>query len=272
MSYHHLSYLPTRSHPPNTRRTPTHQLAPALVSSTPPTKPSSISFAPSFAPSAPQPWVFPLLSSYHPPPPTPPPAPPPPTALPSSTLLIPLPSHLTRDFSQWATSTIPWLQRFTTLHPPPHPPIAMNDPYPLSVVQHHESGENKKFVGRSRPNIPAGQVTTAILDNGYCLIPCTFDPPGGQLGPFFNSIFWPHGSQPTATLPLLSTTSSLRSLSNDPARRAATLAYDLCPDLGILTKAVVLGARPEAPPGTPAITLPPSLATSLNKPWATTCF
>jgi hypothetical protein len=63
-------------------------------------------------------------------------------------------------------------------------------------------------------------------------MPCTFDP-GGQLGPFFNSIFWPPGSQPTATLPL----STTRSLSNDPARRAATLAYDLCPDLGILTKA-----------------------------------
>jgi hypothetical protein len=122
------------------------------------------------------------------------------------------------------------------LHPPPHPQIAMNDPYPLSVVQHHETGENKKFVGPSHTNIPAGQVTTTILDNGYCLMPCTFDP-GGQLGPFFNSIFWPPGSQPTATLPL-STTRSPRSLSNDPVRRAATLAYDLsCPDLGILTKA-----------------------------------
>jgi hypothetical protein len=66
-------------------------------------------------------------------------------------------------------------------------------------------------------------------------MPCTFDP-GDQLGPFFNSIFWPPGSHPTATP--LSTTRSPRSLSNDPAQRAATLlAYDLCPDLGILTKA-----------------------------------
>jgi hypothetical protein len=144
-----------------------------------------------------------------------------------STTALPV-THLLLDFTSISMPPI--------LHPPPHPPIATNDPYPLSVVQHHETGENKKkFVGRSRTNIPAGQVTTAILDNGYCLMPCTFDP-GRQLGPFFNSIFWPPGSQPTATLPL-STTRSPRSLSNDPARRAATLAYDLCPDLGILTKA-----------------------------------
>jgi hypothetical protein len=47
---------------------------------------------------------------------------------------------------------------------------------------------------------------------------------------------WPSRSQSAVTLPL-STTRSPRSLSKDPARRAATLARDLCPDLGILTKA-----------------------------------
>jgi hypothetical protein len=93
----------------------------------------------------------------------------------------------------------------STLRSSPHPLIhptlaALDNPSLTSVVQHHEHGENKKFIGRHSTSRPADDVTAAILHQRYCLVPCTIDP-GGQLGPLTSSLLRPRKRHPTAILP-----------------------------------------------------------------------
>jgi hypothetical protein len=44
-----------------------------------------------------------------------------------------------------------------------------------SVVQHHENGKNKKYLGRHSANRPADAVTAAILHHRYCLVSWPFE-------------------------------------------------------------------------------------------------
>jgi hypothetical protein len=80
---------------------------------------------------------------------------------------------------------------FTIIPTPPsiiHPTLAaLDDLFLTSVVQHHEHGETKKFLGNHSANRPADAVTAAILHQRYCLAPCTIDP-GGQFGPLTSSL------------------------------------------------------------------------------------
>ena len=62
-----------------------------------------------------------------------------------------------------------------------------SDPKLSIVVRAHEKAENDKFVGRYNNQSP-GQITQAILDKHYTLIPVTFDP-GGLFGPLSTSFY-----------------------------------------------------------------------------------
>jgi hypothetical protein len=130
----------------------------------------------------------------------------------------------------------------TILPTPPtsslYPPLAVSDdPFLTSVVQHHELGENKKFLGRPHRTRSPDAVTAAILHQRYCLVPCTVDP-GGQFGPFTSSLLWSSKRHPAAILPL-STNRSTRGLPplRIPANAAASLASASLLNLGILPKA-----------------------------------
>jgi hypothetical protein len=131
---------------------------------------------------------------------------------------------------------------FTVIPTPPsiiHPTLAaLDDPFLTSVVQHHEHGENKKFVGSNCANRPPDAVTTAILHQRYCLVPCTIDP-FGQFGPLTSSLLWPRKRHPPAILPPSSHIRSIRGLppARVPANNAASLASRSLLNLGILRKA-----------------------------------
>jgi hypothetical protein len=115
-----------------------------------------------------------------------------------------------------------------------HPPLAaLDDLFLTFVVQHHEIGENKKFLGLRLPDA----VTAAILHQRYCLVPCTIYP-GGQFGPLTSSLLWSSKRHPTAILPL-SANRSTRGLPpvRLPANAAATLASASLLSLDILPNA-----------------------------------
>jgi hypothetical protein len=130
---------------------------------------------------------------------------------------------------------------FTIIPAPPstlHPTLAaLDDPFLTSVVQHHEHGENKKFLGIHSTNRPPSAVIAAILHQPYCLVPCTIDP-GGQFGPLTSSLLWPRKRHPSAILPP-SNVRSIRGLppARVPANNAASLASRSLLNLGILPKA-----------------------------------
>ena len=136
-------------------------------------------------------------------------------------------SHLLLDFT--IISTPP-----STLHPTL---AALDDPFLTSVVQHHEHGENQKFLGRHSANRPPDAVTAAILHQRYCLVPCTIDP-GGQFGPLTSSLLWSRKRHPSAILPL-SHARSIHGLppARIPANHAASLASRSLLNLGLLPKA-----------------------------------
>jgi hypothetical protein len=83
------------------------------------------------------------------------------------------------------------------------------------------------FLGRPHPSRSPDAVTTAILHQRYCLVPCTIDP-GGQFGPLTSSLLWSSKRHPIAILPP-STNRSTRGLppTRLPATAAATLASAL---------------------------------------------
>ena len=136
------------------------------------------------------------------------------------------------------------------------------DPYLSSVTQHHEYYDNLKFTGRSRPSIPAGAVTEAILSQHYGLIPITFDP-GGRLGPLASSFLWDRGRRPHFALPLRKDNRSTRGLSLSSAINAAHLALQLF--LTALFALLILnGVTPIPMVGTPVIT---RLSLLLNGPF-----
>ena len=70
----------------------------------------------------------------------------------------------------------------------PMPSPLLNNPQtPISVVEHHEAYENRKFTGRSRTNaagiyIRDDDIISTINHQNYTLLPFTFDP-GGFFGP-----------------------------------------------------------------------------------------
>jgi hypothetical protein len=128
---------------------------------------------------------------------------------------------------------------FTIIPTPPftlHPTLAAwDDPFLTSVVQHHEHGENKKFLGSHSANRPADAIIAAILHQRYCLVPCTIDP-GGRFGRLTSSLLWPRKRHPSAIRP---PSRSIRGLppARVPANNAACLASRSLLDFGILPKA-----------------------------------
>ena len=110
-----------------------------------------------------------------------------------------------------------------------------SDPKLSIVVRAHEKAENDKFVGRSHNNQLPGQITQAILDKHYTLIPVTFDP-GGLLGPLSTSFLWGTIPPDLALLPYPKTFEHRLQthLSTSPyPRQAATQTYDTIASFGL---------------------------------------
>ena len=87
----------------------------------------------------------------------------------------------------------------------PMPSLLLNNPQtPISVAEHHEAYENRKFTGRSRTNaagiyIRDDDIISTINCQNYTLLPFTFDP-GGFLGPLATAFTF--GSKHPATFSL----------------------------------------------------------------------
>ena len=88
----------------------------------------------------------------------------------------------------------------------PMPSLLLDNPQTsISVVEHHEAYENRKFTGRSRTNaagvyIRDDDIISSINHQNYTLLPFTFDP-GGFLGPLATAFTFGSKHPPTFSLP-----------------------------------------------------------------------